>query len=133
MKLFTALSLLSLSSVSGFSTHQPKAFNTQLRADIAEPMPEILPEPESEPEPELPKMSQSMPFMERPAALTGALAGDVGFDPLGLAKTEEDLMNFREAEIKHARLAMLVSLRTLIARVDYSSKYYLPYSYNMYY
>ena len=57
-----------------------------------------------------PVMSQSLPFMERPAILNGALAGDVGFDPLGFAKTEEDLMNYREAEIKHARLAMLVRI-----------------------
>merc|ERR1719446_1846950 len=63
----------------------------------------------ADPEPELPAMSQSMPFMTRPVALTGALAGDVGFDPLGFAKTEEDLMNYREAEIKHARLAMLAA------------------------
>uniref|UniRef100_A0A7S4JV13 Plastid light harvesting protein n=1 Tax=Odontella aurita TaxID=265563 RepID=A0A7S4JV13_9STRA len=59
--------------------------------------------------PPLPTMSQSMPFMERPAALTGAIAGDVGFDPLGFAKSESDLMNYREAEVKHARLAMLAA------------------------
>merc|ERR1712228_573992 len=46
---------------------------------------------------------------ERPAALTGALAGDAGFDPSGFAKTEDDLMNYREAEVKHARLAMLAA------------------------
>merc|ERR1719446_816582 len=63
----------------------------------------------ADPEPELPAMSQSMPFMTRPVALTGALAGDVGFDPLGFAKTKEDLMNYREAEVKHARLAMLAA------------------------
>ena len=48
--------------------------------------------------PSLPAKSQSMPFMARPAALDGSLAGDVGFDPLGFAKTKEDLMNYREAE-----------------------------------
>jgi len=57
----------------------------------------------------LPQMSQSMPFMKRPVALTGELAGDVGFDPLGFAKSESDLMNYREAEVKHARLAMLAA------------------------
>jgi len=56
-----------------------------------------------------PIMSQSMPFMQRPATLTGELAGDVGFDPLGFAKSKEDLMNYREAEIKHGRLAMLAA------------------------
>ena len=60
-------------------------------------------------EPPLPVMSQSMPFMARPAALDGSLAGDVGFDPLGFAKTSDDLMRFREAEVKHARLAMLAA------------------------
>jgi hypothetical protein len=48
--------------------------------------------------------------MERPAALDGTLAGDVGFDPLGFAKSKNDLMNYREAEIKHARLAMLAAV-----------------------
>ena len=57
----------------------------------------------------VPAMSQSMPFMARPAALDGSLAGDVGFDPLGFAKSSDDLMNYREAEIKHARLAMLAA------------------------
>ncbi len=70
--------------------------------DLADEVPIII----EDPTPELPEMSMSMPFMKRPAALTGALAGDVGFDPLGFAKTEGDLMNYREAEIKHARLAM---------------------------
>lgn len=59
--------------------------------------------------PKLPEMSQAIPFMTRPAALTGTLAGDVGFDPLGFAKNEADLMNYREAEVKHARLAMLAA------------------------
>jgi len=54
-------------------------------------------------------MSMSMPFMERPIALDGTLAGDVGFDPIGFAKTNKDLLNYREAEIKHARLAMLAA------------------------
>merc|ERR1712232_1283616 len=56
-----------------------------------------------------PAMSMSIPFMARPAALDGSMAGDVGFDPLGFAKTSSDLMNYREAEIKHARLAMLAA------------------------
>jgi len=57
----------------------------------------------------LPAMSQSLPFLPRPAALTGELAGDVGFDPFNFAKSEADLMNYREAEVKHARLAMLAA------------------------
>jgi len=60
-------------------------------------------------EDDIAEMSQSMPFMPRPAALKGQFAGDVGFDPLGFAKTEADLFNYREAEIKHSRLAMLAA------------------------
>lgn len=72
-----------------------------------EPVVVAAPEPVVDP---LPTMSQALPFMARPAALDGSMAGDAGFDPLGFAKNSEDLMNYREAEIKHARLAMLVSL-----------------------
>jgi light-harvesting complex I chlorophyll a/b binding protein 1 len=42
--------------------------------------------------------------------LDGSMAGDVGFDPLGLSTIDEvgiDLYWLREAEIKHCRLAML--------------------------
>jgi hypothetical protein len=76
-------------------------------------------EPIAEPpaEPVLPKMSQSLPFLPRPIALTGELAGDVGFDPLGFAKSSEELMNFREAELKHARLAMLAAAGWPISEV----------------
>lgn len=42
-----------------------------------------------------------MPFTARSVALTVALAGDVGFGPLGFAKSE--------AEIKHARLVIPVT------------------------
>jgi len=54
--------------------------------------------------------SKALPFMNRPALLDGSLAGDVGFDPLGLSNIDEvgiDLYWLREAEIKHARVAML--------------------------
>ncbi|CAJ1933680.1 unnamed protein product [Cylindrotheca closterium] len=60
-------------------------------------------------EPLLPTMSKAIPYLQRPAALDGSLAGDVGFDPIGFSKTKADLMNYREAEIKHARLAMLAA------------------------
>jgi hypothetical protein len=39
----------------------------------------------------------------------GTLAGDMGFDPLGLAESPDDLAWYREAEVKHARLAMLAA------------------------
>jgi len=57
--------------------------------------------------------SQSLPFMNRPELLDGSMAGDVGFDPLGLSNIDSvgiDLYWLREAEIKHCRLAMLAVL-----------------------
>jgi light-harvesting complex I chlorophyll a/b binding protein 1 len=54
--------------------------------------------------------SASLPFMNRPPLLDGSMAGDVGFDPLGLSNIDDvgiDLYWLREAEVKHARVAML--------------------------
>jgi len=116
MKLSTATILSLIGTASAFTVPTNNAFTTSLRMADAElePVSDVemaapVVEASGEAALELPKMSQSMPFMERPAALTGALAGDVGFDPLGFAKSEADLMNYREAEVKHARLAMLAA------------------------
>lgn len=57
----------------------------------------------------LPVNSASLPFLPRPQYLDGSLAGDVGFDPLNFAKSSSSLLNYREAEVKHARLAMLAA------------------------
>jgi hypothetical protein len=58
----------------------------------------------------LPEMSASLPFLSRPPMLDGSMAGDVGFDPLNFSSaSKEDLYKYREAEIKHARLAMLAA------------------------
>jgi light-harvesting complex I chlorophyll a/b binding protein 1 len=57
--------------------------------------------------------SQALPFMNRPALLDGSMAGDVGFDPLGLSNIDDvgiDLYWLREAEVKHARVAMMAVL-----------------------
>lgn len=54
--------------------------------------------------------SQALPFLNRPPLLDGSMAGDVGFDPLGLSNIDDvgiDLYWLREAEIKHCRVAML--------------------------
>mmetsp|Transcript_14984 Transcript_14984/g.23355 ORF Transcript_14984/g.23355 Transcript_14984/m.23355 type:complete len:328 (+) Transcript_14984:371-1354(+) len=59
-----------------------------------------------------PVMSEALPFMPRPLHLTGELAGDVGFDPLGFASNNKDEMKvhqMRQAEVKHGRLAMLAA------------------------
>ena len=50
--------------------------------------------------------SISMPFLSRPPRLDGTMAGDVGFDPLGLSNYF-DLKWLREAELKHGRISML--------------------------
>ena len=99
---------LALSAITGAAAFAPISNNARTSAirmsdEIAD-IPVVTIE-----EPELSAMSVSLPFMARPDALTGALAGDAGFDPLGFAKTDADLMNYREAEIKHARLAMLAA------------------------
>lgn len=54
-----------------------------------------------------PRQAQWFPMLLSPTALDGKYAGDVGFDPLGLAKDKETLEYMREAEVKHCRLAML--------------------------
>ena len=56
--------------------------------------------------------SLSMPFLEQPKNLDGSMAGDVGFDPLGLSEIDDlgiDLYWLREAELKHGRVAMLAA------------------------
>ncbi|CAG9464122.1 unnamed protein product [Pedinophyceae sp. YPF-701] len=47
------------------------------------------------------------PGMPIPDHLDGSLPGDFGFDPLGLGKEPALLQRFQEAEIIHARWAML--------------------------
>ncbi|KAL3795201.1 hypothetical protein ACHAW5_005659 [Stephanodiscus triporus] len=57
------------------------------------------------------EMSQALPFVKRPKLLDGSLPGDVGFDPFGFGGADKvSLMNMREAELKHGRLAMLASV-----------------------
>lgn len=50
--------------------------------------------------------SKAMPFLSQPPKLDGSMAGDVGFDPLGLS-TFLDVKWLREAELKHGRICML--------------------------
>jgi len=57
------------------------------------------------------EMSTAIPFLKKPPALDGTLAGDVGFDPLGFTTTVTelggDLKYVREAELMHGRVSML--------------------------
>jgi len=57
--------------------------------------------------------SYAMPFLSRPPALDGSMAGDVGFDPLGFSNYF-DLKWLREAELKHGRVCMLGALGFLV-------------------
>lgn len=51
---------------------------------------------------------------EIPKYLNGQLAGDYGFDPLRLGQDPDKLLKYRQAEIIHARWAMLGSIGVLI-------------------
>jgi hypothetical protein len=53
------------------------------------------------------EMSESLPFAVRPSMLA-SVPGDRGFDPFNFAADENALQWYREAEVKHARIAMLV-------------------------
>lgn len=48
-----------------------------------------------------------LPGTPPPAHLNGTLAGDFGWDPLGLGANPDALKWFRESELQHARWAML--------------------------
>lgn len=50
------------------------------------------------------------PKLSAPKALDGTMAGDYQFDPLSFASNAQDLELYREAEIRHARLAMLAAV-----------------------
>jgi len=57
------------------------------------------------------EMSKALPFAQRPKLLDGSLPGDVGFDPFGFGGADKvSLLNMREAELKHGRLAMLAAV-----------------------
>mmetsp|Transcript_28476 Transcript_28476/g.46230 ORF Transcript_28476/g.46230 Transcript_28476/m.46230 type:complete len:231 (+) Transcript_28476:73-765(+) len=59
----------------------------------------------------LSKYSAAIPFLKRPPNLQQQYAGDVGFDPLNFSSSSpEQLTYYREAEMKHARLAMLAAI-----------------------
>jgi len=49
-----------------------------------------------------------------PTYLNGSLAGDYGYDPLGLGQSEEQVAKYREYELIHARWAMLGAAGAII-------------------
>lgn len=65
------------------------------------------------------QLSESIPFINCPQVLIESdLAGNVGFDPLGLSSSNEQLLEYREAEIKHARLAMLAAVGWPVSELE---------------
>jgi hypothetical protein len=68
--------------------------------------------------------SQALPYDKRPEALDGTLPGDFGFDPAGFTNNppkqwliggeQRSLKWYREAEIVHARVAMLGFLGNVV-------------------
>lgn len=115
MKTTTILltSLAGIQSSEAFSPLQLQNAGTTASQLAASTVPEnnfYQEELELEPTVDLPKNSQSIPFLARPKHLRQELAGDVGFDPLNFSKNRDLLMEYREAEIKHSRLAMLAAV-----------------------
>ena len=57
-------------------------------------------------------VSKAIPFLSTPVPLleTAELAGNFGFDPLQLSQSKDDVYAYREAEVKHGRLAMLAAV-----------------------
>jgi len=55
-----------------------------------------------------PRQSQWFPLLLAPTHLDGSMAGDVGFDPFNLGGSNR-IVWMRDAEVKHARLAMLAA------------------------
>ncbi|KAJ1637716.1 chlorophyll a/b-binding protein domain-containing protein, partial [Pavlovales sp. CCMP2436] len=54
-------------------------------------------------------LSAAIPFVKKPRNLNGELLLDIGFDPLGFTNgvDADQILFFREAEIKHGRVCML--------------------------
>merc|ERR1719230_1132829 len=65
---------------------------------------------EPPPPPPLPKIKTMM-------VGDNTLAGDMGFDPLQIADNSDKLAWYREAEVKHARLAMLAAFGWPISEI----------------
>jgi hypothetical protein len=57
--------------------------------------------------------SKALPFLEAPANLDGSMAGDMGFDPMGISNMQ-DLKVLRTFELKQGRVAQLAAAGFLV-------------------
>ncbi|KAJ1621312.1 chlorophyll a/b-binding protein domain-containing protein [Pavlovales sp. CCMP2436] len=62
------------------------------------------------------EQSKAVPFLPKPPLLDGTMAGG-DFDPLNLAVSPSRLTFYREAEIRHCRLAMLAAANWPLAEL----------------
>ena len=79
------------------------------------------------------EMSASLPFLKRPEALDGSMAGDRGFDPFNFSSNADKLAFYRSSELKHARLAMLAAAGWPLAELfhgGFAEKWNLPVALN---
>merc|ERR1712187_18951 len=58
-----------------------------------------------------------LPGSSAPDHLDGSIEGDFGFDPLGLGKDAQSLKWYRQAELQHARWAMLAVSGILVQSI----------------
>merc|ERR1711871_1414573 len=123
-------SSLSMAAKTAVKKADPKAKKVDTKAKKA-PVKKAAPAKKAAPdakEPEIipglglggpvPEKSLALPFAPYPKTLDGTMVGDVGFDPLGLADTPEKLATYRNAEIKHGRLAMLAVVGWLVSEEE---------------
>jgi len=123
MQLFNAVCFIAFFNGAFAFVANKNAFRPSQRFCTAEPegsvgeeaaveeLPEVAMPPPPTPKKEALK-AQWLPIgnMKAPLSLDGTLAGDVGFDPLGFSSSKKTLYWMREAETKHARLAMLAAI-----------------------
>ena len=103
--------LLLVASASALVAKAPAStrFQTRVASAAVEPESSYVPPP---PAPVKAIAAKWFPFgLKAPLLLDGTLAGDAGFDPLGLGSSStKSLYWMADAEVKHARLAMLAAV-----------------------
>ena len=92
-----------------FGAHH-RVTSVRLAAEAPEPITEVRAAEVPTAPPPAPPPPKPKPLIETIYVGGNQLAGDVGFDPLQLAEDSGRLAFYREAEVKHARLAMLCAV-----------------------